>query len=535
MIRKQGIITEQFDFLINTLHNTGQFWPNINTETLMITSETQVLFSDFLNSFKQTLKDVFYKKEDITKFIQKRGLPPQVLKDIMATKPFSVAIPEKYGGRGGKTKEVLGVLDAASYESLPLSLMFGINMGLFLGPVSKYANESVKKDIFERFLKHQNMGGLMITEPDYGSDALNMHTSNTPENQGYHIKGVKHWQGLTGMADYWLIATRQKLESGELSRNIDFFISDNQQKNQHIEVEEYYNNIGLYPIPYGKNKIDIHVPEEQKLQPETTGLKLMMDLLHRSRFQFPGMAIGFIRRMLDEAIQHTNARVIRGKPLMALDQVKYQVSEIQNAYTVGSAMCARSAEFSGIDTDLSASTVEANTMKAYITDLMQQSSQTLTQLFGANGYKAESVASRGIIDSRPFRVFEGSNEMLYTQISVMAMKMMSRLKKMNLADFLKDYSLTQNSADYFKSLLDFKVDIDLSQRKQVGLGKIISRIVAANYVADVGAKGFRKDLIRDSFESIKQEVAGLVSSFQHSPAVTPIESYKEQSSWLDYC
>ena len=45
------------------------------------------------------------------------------------------------------------------------------------------------------------MGGLMITEPDFGSDALNMQTSNVKEGSNYHIKGTKHWQGLTGMAD----------------------------------------------------------------------------------------------------------------------------------------------------------------------------------------------------------------------------------------------------------------------------------------------------------------------------------------------
>ncbi|MGM0566135.1 MAG: acyl-CoA dehydrogenase family protein [Bacteroidota bacterium] len=501
----------------------------------MIATAPQVPFTDFLNSFKQTLRSVFYDKADITEFIRERGFPKQVLDDIMATNPFSVAIPEKYGGRGGKTKENLGMLDAASYESLPLSLMFGINMGLFIGPVAKYARESVKETIFDRFLKHQNMGGLMITEPDFGSDALNMRTTNSVRGSGYHIKGVKHWQGLTGMADYWLITSRQKLETGELGRNIDFFIGDAHQSEQHIEVEEYYNNIGLYPIPYGKNKIDIQVPAENKLQPETTGLKLMMDLLHRSRFQFPGMAIGFIRRMLDDAIQHTNARVIKGKPLMALDQVKHQIAGIQNAFTVSSAMCARSAEYSGLEHDLATSTVEANTMKAYVTDLMHQSAQTLTQLSGANGYKMESIASRGIMDSRPFQVFEGSNEMLYTQISELVLKTMNRMKKMNLSEFLKDYELTRNAVDYFDSLLDFKVDINLPQRKHVSLGKIVSRIVAADYVNELGARGFRKDLIKDSFETIKHEVSSLVSAFKYSTNVVPVEEYKEKSSWLDYC
>ncbi len=491
-------------------------------------------FTKFLDSLKNTFKSAFYEIDNIEKFVQKRGFPDLVLKKIMNENPFSVAIPKEYGGRGVKVKECLGVLDAASYESLPLSLAFGINIGLFLEPVAKYADESVKKDIFNRFMTQQNMGGLMITEPDHGSDALNMQTSNIKQGSNYHIKGTKHWQGLTGMADYWLMTSRQKFDNGDMARDIDFFICDEHQSDQKIEVAEYYNNIGLYPIPYGKNKIDITVPEQFKLKPESTGLKLMMDLLHRSRFQFPGMGMGFIRRMLDEAIAQTTSRFVGGKSLISLDQVRHQISRIQSAFTVSSAMCSRSAGFSGIENNLADSAVEANSMKAYITDLMQESAQTLTQLKGANGYKTESVGVRGIVDSRPFQIFEGSNEMLYTQISEMVLKLMGRKKIVNLSEFLKNYNLTENIADYFKTLLDFKIDMNLQQRKIVDLGKIISRVISANHVANLGAKGFRSDLINDGLETIKHEISMLVSSYKFQTKISPIEEYKDKSSWLAY-
>lgn len=495
---------------------------------------THLPFSEFLATFKQTLHNVFYEKDQIEKFILKRGFPALVLRDIMAVNPLSVAIPEEYGGRGAQVKECLAMMDAASYESLPLSLTFGINMALFLQPVAKYAGEEAKKEVFHRFLTQQNMGGLMITEPDYGSDALNMQTWNQKKEGYYHINGIKHWQGLTGQADYWLMTSRPKNERGELGRDIDFFVCDVQQTGQQIQVEEYYNNIGLYPIPYGKNRIDIHVPEYYKLQAETTGLKLMMDLLHRSRMQFPGMGMGFIRRMLDESIQHATTRKIGGKTLFEFDQVQHQIAGIQSAFTVSSAMCARSASYSGIHNNLAQDAVEAGSMKAYVTDLMQESAQTLTQLSGANGYKEEHVGARGIVDSRPFRIFEGSNEMLYTQISESILKTMNKLKTSNLAMFLKDYELTQKAADRFRHLLDFSFDTKMSQRKMVDLGKIISRIVSANHVVQLGNQGFRTDLIENSLETIRHEISMLVSSFKFQTQVVPIKEYKENSSWLSF-
>ncbi|WP_430935163.1 acyl-CoA dehydrogenase family protein [Saccharicrinis sp. 156] len=489
-------------------------------------------FSEYLESFKETLKNVFYRRDNIEQFIQKRGFPALVLRDIMAQNPLSVGVPKEYGGRGVVMKECLGMMDAASYESLPLSLTFGINIALFLEPVGKYAGEEAKKSVFNRFVTQQNMGGLMITEPDYGSDALGMQTSCVQKGANYHLKGTKHWQGLTGLADYWLITSRKKLDYGNLARDIDFFICDVQQPNQHIQVEEYYNNLGLYPIPYGKNKIDVIIPESYKLRPESSGLNLMMDLLHRSRFQFPGMGMGFIRRMLDDAIQHCKDRVVGGKPLIKLDQVQHQINKIQSAFTVCSAMCTRSAAHAGVEKNLSPDAIEANSMKAYVTDLMQSSAQILTQLKGANGYKAESVSSRGIIDSRPFQIFEGSNDMLYTQISELVNKLMIRKKTTNLSAFLKDYDLTKGVAGHFKSALNFILEPKLSQRKHVDLGKIISRVVSANLVLNMENNGFRSDLINNCIDSLKHEVSMLVSSYKYETSIKTIEDYKESGTWL---
>jgi alkylation response protein AidB-like acyl-CoA dehydrogenase len=140
------------------------------------------------------------------------------------------------------------------------------------------------------------MGGLMITEPGHGSDALNMQTFYTEEDGYYRIEGKKHWGGLTGMANFWLLTARKRGEEG-LRRDIDFFICDVNAAGQEIIVEEYFENLGLYQIPYGRNYINVRVPELQRLVPITSGIQMMLDTLHRSRIQFPGMGMGFIKRI----------------------------------------------------------------------------------------------------------------------------------------------------------------------------------------------------------------------------------------------
>lgn len=495
---------------------------------------TNTPFPEFIKDFNEALSYLFHEKADINKMSLERGFPPEIWKGIMDKNPLSVAIPKHFGGRGSIVKECLGLLAAASYESLSLSLTFGINIALFLEPISKYADNAVKKEIFDRFLHHANMGGLMITEPNYGSDALNMKTSNQEIENGYRIKGTKHWQGLTGMANFWLIASRKEIGDGELARDIDFFICDVSKEKQKIVVEELYDNPGLYLIPYGLNTLDLEVPANYKLEPETTGIKMMLDILHRSRLQFPGMGMGFIKRMLDEAITHCNNRIVGTGNLLTMDQVQFQLSRIQSAYTICSAMCARSSKISGIDHNLATAGLEANSMKAVVTDLMQESAQLLVQLSGAKGYRTSHIGGRGIMDSRPFQIFEGSNEMLYAQIADIITRLMKKHKESHLFIFLKSFKLTAEAVHYFEKELSFSLNNILSQRKLVDLGKVIGRIISIGYVLELQEKGFRKDLVDNCISMVRQEVSALITSFHFDNSVNVVIDYADDSSWLEF-
>lgn len=495
--------------------------------------KNSVQFEDFIASFKSSLKNIFLEREKNEEELEQRGFSKKVLSEIMAHKPLSVAVPKRFGGRGLKVNECLSLLQSASYESLSLSLIFGINFALFLEPFEKYGNELLKSKIFNRFINHEAMGGLMISEPDFGSDALSMQSSYKKSDSKFHIQGTKHWQGLTGMADYWLVASKE--QRGEnLSRDLDLFVCEMDDPKQKIEVLEFYKNSGLLPIPYGKNSINAVVPEENKLTPESTGLKMFMDTLHRSRLQFPGMAIGFIQRILDEAINHCSKRKVSGKFLVDFDQVKQQILEIQSSFTICSAMCSSSADKSGVDQNLALEGLDANATKSLSTDLMQRCAQTFMQLLGSTGYKTTSLGTTGILDSRPFRIFEGPNEVLYTQVCEAIMKMMRKKKIENLFDTMMDVDGLKDAMHLFKKDLNVKIEQSINQRKQVILGQIISWAMAADKVIHLANKGFQTNLIDNTLNNIKEEISNLMSSFNNRTQLEPILEYKTNFQWESY-
>jgi len=309
-------------------------------------------------------------------------------------------------------------------------------------------------------------------------------------------------------------------------------VTDDKNPAQHIPMVERYNNLGLYAIPYGVNQIDITVPEEQKLQPESTGLKLMLDMLHRSRLQFPGMGLGFIKRLMDESLAHCQNRIVGNAPIANLDAVKFQLSRIQAAYTICSGMCHYSTSNSGIDKDLATAAVEANSLKALITDLMQESAQIALQLAGANGYRLDHIAGRAVVDSRPFQIFEGSNEMLYGQIADSILKLMRKSKETSLANFLSTYTNTKDSIPYFANLLNFSIDSAVNQRDAIILGRIIARVISFQFVLHMN--GFNSELIELTRQHMVTDITMLVGQYLSKNTASPIFEYHDNSDWMNF-
>jgi alkylation response protein AidB-like acyl-CoA dehydrogenase len=487
-------------------------------------------FISFIETYKNKLTELFTERNNEGLMAAQRGMPPYVLRQILECNPLSTFIPEEYGGRGVKTHETLSMLEVSSYQSLPLSLMMGINGALFLQPLANYGIEDVKKKIFKDFLERKNMGGLMITEPNFGSEALKMQTGFLKSGDQYNVSGLKHWAGLTGWADYWLITAREKDENGNLGKDIGFFIHDTSKGG--IEVVEVFQNLGLYMLPYGRNRIEIQVPETHRLQPKTTGITMMLDLLHRSRLQFPGMATGFLRRMLDEAVLHCKSRSIGGSSLFNYDQVKERLAHLQSYFTVSSAMSYFTSSNIPLEKDTSRSDLPANSIKSVVTDYMQSAAQSLLQLVGAKGYKLDHIAGRSVVDSRPFQIFEGSNDILYQQITESVLKMMRKMPNANLYDFLKGYTHTEKAADYFKDILNFRVDYSLAQRKMVELGQAIGRLVSMNMTIELGQNGFNQEMVSNSLTVLQKEIRMIISGYSFNNKAGFAYDPGTSSDWL---
>jgi alkylation response protein AidB-like acyl-CoA dehydrogenase len=502
----------------------------------MKTAEPEVAtrpFTEFLTDFPACLGAELRVRPGEEAWDFERRAGPGLLSSFSASGALSYFVPAEFGGGGAGPKEVLSILEAASYESLPLGLAVGINIGLFIQPLSKYGGAEAKGEVFSRFVGEGALGGLMLTEPDYGTDLLSMRTAFERRGKEYLLRGTKHWAGLSGRADFWLMSARERRADGSLKRDLDFFVCDSSLPGQEVVMEERYPNLGLQLLPYGRNRVDLRLPLGSRLGNPGSGVRLLLDTLHRSRMSFGGMAVGFLRRLLDEGLSRCRERRVGGRALIEYDQVERRLAEIQAAHTIASAFCRHAAARIALAEDLSGAGLAANVHKALLTDLMQESAQSLLQLSGAEGYRLDSLAGRAVVDSRPFQIFEGSNDVLYDQIAAAFLSETRVGGSCSLASRLGRHELGRGSAKLFEGILGFELSEGLSQRKAVDLGRIVARAFAASLLVGLGEAGYDASLVENAIAVILSEVAALASGLGPGREARVLAEEGRRAAWQD--
>ena len=194
-------------------------------------------------------------------------------------------------------------------------------------------------------------------------------------------------------------------------------------------------------------------------------------------------------------------------------------------------MC-KNTKVSDIDHDVSGSGIHANSMKALVTDMMQEAAQLYVQLSGAKGYRMSHIGGRGIMDSRPFQIFEGSNEMLYTQIAEGILKDMKKKKTENLGQYLSINETTKNAATVYSKDLNISISAPISQRKMIDLGKIVARVIIINDLLELNDSGFSQELTDNCIQMVRQEIRNLIASIEHHENISALEDTSNKSDWM---
>jgi acyl-CoA dehydrogenase len=434
------------------------------------------------------------------------GLIRNVFADMWDCQPLRGFLPED---AGGSTEEILGTMETLAYHHLPLALSVALNGVLFMLPVGQYAEPRVRKEILTRFAGSEPvLGGMMMTEPHCGTDLFAAATTATCGPSGTRIRGEKHWSGLTGHADYWLVFAKDD----EACRRDRFAFHVASADQPGFDVAEFYPAMGLCPIPYGRTEIDIEIPSDSRIGGGAAYSSVVAGILQRSRLISGSVAHGFSRRVLTEARIYTESRMAFGHPLGRLDQVAYRLERIQFTELLSRAMLSYAANSVGtLHQPVPASRGCSRTIKALATGMIVDAADHLAMVQGSHGYRQTSMGFSAVVDAHPFRIFEGPNDVLFDQGACDALR---RAKGQSLGELLAGRSFTPRTAT-LAGLLDRHLE-DLEQRDRVVLGRMIAMAEALHWMAEAAC--FAPDELELAYKHAEADMGRMAVTLELSTA-----------------
>ena len=321
---------------------------------------------------------------------------------------YALEIDEGYGGAGEHDYRYRMVVceEIAKVNALSFGLTVSLQDDLVLHYLLDLTTEDQKQRWLPGFASGELIGALAMTEPGAGSDLRGIRTSARRDSDRWILNGQKTFISSGIMADLVVVAARSDQEGG--SRGFSLFAVERDTPG--FRRGRQLDKIGLPAQDTAELFFDdAVVPLDNLLGEEGRGLQYLMSHLPRERLGVTAQAIATTRAIFDQTVQYCQQRNAFGKPLTALQHIRFQLAEmateldITEAYVDKSVQAFNAGELSAID---------AAKGKWYVSELQRRLIDSCLQLHGGYGYMVEYPVARAYLDTRAQTIYGGTTEIM---------------------------------------------------------------------------------------------------------------------------
>src|SRR5947199_28089 len=173
-------------------------------------------------------------------------IPEEVIGGLAEIGGFGLSVPEEYGGyAAGGEADYLGMVVATeelSWGSLGVGGSLITRPEILTRAIVQGGTDEQKRRWLPGIASGELMVGVMVTEPDYGSDVAHIKVTATPTEGGYLISGVKTWATFAGRANVLMLLARPDDDRTSCHRGLSLFV---------VEKEPAYGHAYAFDQPGG--------------------------------------------------------------------------------------------------------------------------------------------------------------------------------------------------------------------------------------------------------------------------------------------
>ena len=328
----------------------------------------------------------------------------QLVADIGKAGWLKNCVPAKWGGASEKldVRSIALCRETLAYYSGLADFSFAMQ-GLGSGAISLYGTDAQRQQYLPAVAAGTAIAAFALSEAEAGSDVAAMATSAEHSGDEYVLNGEKTWISNGGIADFYCVFARTGEEPG--ARGLSAFIVE--ASNPGLEITAKIETIAPHPLTT-LSFSDCRVAASARIGEPGEGFKIAMATLDVFRTTVGAAALGFARRALDEAVQHTSTRELFGAPLSALQMTEASIAGMATEIDASALLVYRSAWAK--DCYQERVTREAAMAKLYATEAAQKTIDRAVQLFGGSGVVKGNIAERLYREIRALRIYEGASE-----------------------------------------------------------------------------------------------------------------------------
>lgn len=330
----------------------------------------------------------FTKKEiePIAAQIDREGkLPDDLIKKEAELGFLGMSIPKEYGGGGASSLDHLLVIEEIAYAGTPAWWPIAFNNSI-PETIVRYGSE----ELIQKYIKASSFDGtklfsIQFTEPDTGSDPAALITTAIPDGDSYLINGSKRFSTFGARNGYATLYAKDD-EGGCTC----FVIEKNVEGYTAPKIWDLMGSGGTEPADvYIEN---MKVPKENILGSKGKGVDILLWWISVEKVEGCIVAVGLGQAALDEAIAYTNERMVRGKPMSAMQGIRWMLADMQTKIEASRWMTYRAALLQEEDSpDFQTAAAAA---KIFVQPAITEVIDTALRLHGGYGYTKEFKIER---------------------------------------------------------------------------------------------------------------------------------------------